>query len=44
VRGRDYVLRLRGTESLTTSIFSTEFGEFCLTLVGTATQAANSGN
>ena len=43
VRGRDYVLRLRGTESLTTSVFSTEFGEFCLTLVGTATQAARSG-
>jgi len=43
VRGRDYVLRLRGTESLTTSVFSTEFGEFCLTLVGTAAGTAKSG-
>jgi chemotaxis protein CheX len=43
VRGRDYVLRLRGTESLTSSVFSTEFGQFCLTLVGTATAATESG-
>jgi CheY-specific phosphatase CheX len=35
VKGRDYLLRLRGGgNTLSQIIFRTEFGEFCLTLVG----------
>jgi CheY-specific phosphatase CheX len=34
VRGRDYVLQLRGSKTLSQVVFATELGEFCLTLVG----------
>ncbi len=34
VRGRDYILQLRGSKTLSQTVFRTELGEFCLTLVG----------
>lgn len=34
VRGRDYVLQLRGSQMLSEIVFETELGQFCLTLVG----------
>jgi CheY-specific phosphatase CheX len=34
VRGRDYILQLRGSKTLSQIVFATELGEFCLTLVG----------
>ncbi len=34
VKGRDYLLRLRGSKTLSQIVFRTEWGEFCLTLVG----------
>ncbi len=35
VRGRDYILQMRGSKTLSQVIFDTEMGKFCLTLVGT---------
>jgi len=34
VRGRDYILQLRGSKTLSQIVFATEAGQFCLTLVG----------
>jgi CheY-specific phosphatase CheX len=34
VRGRDYILQLRGSKTLSQIVFETEMGPFCLTLVG----------
>jgi CheY-specific phosphatase CheX len=34
VKGRDYILQLRGSKTLSQIVFSTEYGELCLTLVG----------
>jgi len=34
VKGRDYILQLRGSKTLSQIVFETELGEFCLTLVG----------
>jgi CheY-specific phosphatase CheX len=34
VRGRDYILQMRGTKTFSQTAFRTELGEFCLTLVG----------
>jgi CheY-specific phosphatase CheX len=34
VKGRDYILQLRGSRTLSQIVFETEQGEFCLTLVG----------
>jgi CheY-specific phosphatase CheX len=34
VRGRDYILQLRGSKTLSQIVFETEMGQFCLTLVG----------
>jgi CheY-specific phosphatase CheX len=34
VRGRDYILQLQGSKTLSQIVFSTELGQFCLTLVG----------
>jgi CheY-specific phosphatase CheX len=34
VRGRDYILQLRGSKTLSQIVFGTEMGQFCLTLVG----------
>ena len=33
VRGTDYVLQLRGSVSRSRTVFETEFGSFCLTLL-----------
>jgi CheY-specific phosphatase CheX len=34
VRGRDYILQLRGSKTLSQIVFATDLGDFCLTLVG----------
>jgi CheY-specific phosphatase CheX len=34
VRGRDYILQMRGTKTISQVVFATELGQFCLTLVG----------
>jgi CheY-specific phosphatase CheX len=34
VRGRDYILQLRGSKTLSQIVFRTVMGDFCLTLVG----------
>lgn len=34
VRGRDYILKLRGSKTVSQIVFGTELGQFCLTLVG----------
>ena len=34
VKGRDYLLQLRGSKALSQIVFRTELGEFCLTLMG----------
>jgi hypothetical protein len=34
VKGRDYILQLRGSKTLSQIVCETELGEFCLTLVG----------
>ncbi len=38
VKGRDYILQLRGSKTLSQVIFETELGDFCVTLVGKSFQ------
>ena len=36
VKGRDYILQMRGTKTLSQVVFGTELGAFCITLVGSS--------
>jgi CheY-specific phosphatase CheX len=40
IRGKEYAVRLRGGRRLSSTVFDSEFGKFCLTLLGTGLASA----